>query len=88
MNHSEACLHSRCRVKVWHVKLGTELVSWEHTACLLSRIKKRQGVFKVEPRDSHAVCTFQVHPPTSPYPAYLLKQNLSPEVIAGSDVTR
>jgi len=28
------------------------------------------------------------NPPTSPYPAPLLKQNLSPEVIAGSDVTR
>jgi len=37
----------------------------------------------VEPRDGHAVCTLRV-PLTSPYPPFLLKQNLSPKVIAGS----
>ena len=32
-------------------------------------LRVNQGVFKVEPRDGHAVCTVRVHPPTSPYPA-------------------
>ena len=41
---------------------------------------------KDEPRRGHAVCTLQVHPPTSPCPA--LTQNLSPKDIAGSDIMK
>jgi len=47
-----------------------------------------QGVSKMEPRDGHDDCTLLVHPPTSPIPHFLLKQNLSPKVIAGRDITR
>jgi len=41
-----------------------------------------------EPRCSHAVCPLQVHPPTSPIPPFLLKQNLSPKDIAGSGIMK
>jgi len=47
-----------------------------------------QGISKVEPRDGHPICILQVHPPTSLCPPFLLKQNLSPKNIAGSDITR
>jgi len=56
--------------------------AWEDSS---GPLRANQGIFKVEPRDGHAVCTLWVHPPTSPYP-FLLKQYLSPEVIAGSDM--
>jgi len=36
----------------------------------------------------HAVCTLRVYPPPPTIPPFLLKQNLSPKVIAGSDVIR
>ena len=32
-------------------------------------LRANQGIFKAEPRDSNAVCTLRVHPPTSPCPA-------------------
>ena len=31
-------------------------------------LRANQGIFKAEPRDSCAVCTLRVYPPTSPYP--------------------
>ena len=46
-----------------------------------------QGQSIVKPRNSHAVCTLQVHPPTSPVLPFLLAQNLSPKAIARSDIT-
>ena len=46
-----------------------------------------QGQSMVKLRNSHAVCTLQVHPPTSPVLPFLLAQNLSPKDIAGSDIT-
>ena len=45
-----------------------------------------QVTSKVEPRCGHAICTLQVHLPTSPYPTLLLTQNLSPKDIARSDI--
>ena len=41
-----------------------------------------------KPRRGHAVCTLWVHPSISPIPLFLLKQNLSPKGIAGSDIMR
>ena len=41
-----------------------------------------QGLFTATPRRGHAVCTLQVHPPTSPCPTLSAPQNLSPEDIA------
>jgi len=35
----------------------------------LAVVHSNQGVSKAEPWDGHAVCTLQVHPPTSPCPA-------------------
>ena len=43
-------------------------------------VRVNQGISKVEPRDGHAVCTLW---PPPPIPPFLLKQNLSPEVVAG-----
>ena len=40
------------------------------------------------PDTANAVCTFQMHPPTSPCPALLLSQNLSPKDIAGCDIMK
>jgi len=34
-----------------------------------------------ESRHNHAVCTLQVHQPTSPVPPFLLVQNLFPKCI-------
>jgi len=42
-----------------------------------------QVVSTDELRCGHAVCTLWVHPPTSPIPPFLLKQNLFPIDIAG-----
>jgi len=47
-----------------------------------------QVASKDGPRRGHAVCTLRVHPPTSPCPALLLMQNLSPKDIAGSDIMK
>jgi len=38
-----------------------------------------------EPRRSPAVCTLRMHHPPAPVPLFLLKQNLSPKDIAGSE---
>jgi len=45
-------------------------------------------VSTTKPRHGHAVFTLQVHPPTSPIPPFLLKQNLSPKDIARSDIMK
>ena len=47
-----------------------------------------QDIPKAESRDGHAVRTLWAHPPTHPYPALSAEANLSPKVIAGSDITR
>ena len=44
-----------------------------------------QVVSRDDPRCCHAVCTLLVHPPTSPF---LLKQNVSPKDIVGSDIMK
>jgi len=40
-----------------------------------------------EPRRGHAVCTHQVHT-TAPISPFLLKQNISPNDIAKSDIMK
>ena len=50
--------------------------------------RANQGVSKAEPRDGHAVCTLQMHPSISPYPALSVETEPSPKGIAGSDITR
>ena len=47
-----------------------------------------QVVSIYKPIRGHVICTLWVHPPTSTYPALLLKQNLSPKDIAGSDIMK
>jgi len=49
-------------------------------------LRVNQGISKAEPRDGHAAFGY-TYPPCPILP-FLLKQNLSPKVIAGSDVTR
>jgi len=48
----------------------------------------KQVVSRDEPRCDHAVCTLWVHSPTPPILPFLLKQNLLPKDIAGSDIMK
>ena len=47
-----------------------------------------QVVSRDEPRRGHAVCTLQVHPPTSPCPTLSAETELSTKDIAGSDIMK
>ena len=77
---------SHLEAKRW--RMSTHQAIFSARSCIEGEKLPTQCQPRSLPRHAHVVCTFWVHPPTSPVPPFLLMQNLTPSDIVQSDIMK